>query len=46
MAKINLLTIHYGQNKGSFLQTYATKKIFAAAGHDVTLINLVRGVYD
>lgn len=46
MAKVNLLTIHYGQNKGSFLQTLATKKILESQNHQVTVIHLVDPVYD
>ena len=41
MAKINLLTIHYGQCYGAVMQTYATCKLLERAGHDVTVINLI-----
>ncbi len=40
MAKVNLLTLHYADNNGSALQTYATCKILEELGHDVTLIDL------
>ncbi len=40
MAKVNLLTIHYSDNNGAVLQTYATCEILKRLGHDVTLINL------
>lgn len=40
MAKINLLTLHYAPNNGSFLQTYCTCEILKECGHDVTIINL------
>lgn len=40
MAKINLLTLHYADNNGAVLQTYATCEILQRLGHDVTLINL------
>lgn len=40
MAKVNLLTIHYGENNGSLLQTYATVQILRELGHDVTVIDL------
>ena len=46
MAKVNLLTIHYGQNKGSFLQTWATKKILESMNHQVTVIHLIDPIYD
>lgn len=41
MAKVNLLTIHWGESYGAVLQTYATCKILRSLGHDVTIINLV-----
>lgn len=41
MAKINLLTIHWGLSYGGTMQTYATLKTLRNLGHDVTLINLV-----
>ena len=40
MARINLLTIHYGENNGSVLQTYATVKLLENQGHVVTIIDL------
>jgi len=40
MSRINLLTIHYGENKGAFLQSWATKKILESLGHRVTIIDL------
>jgi len=40
MSKINLLTIHYGDNNGSILQTYSTVKLLERLGHDVTIIDL------
>lgn len=40
MSKINLLTLHYSDNNGGALQTYATCVILRRLGHDVTLINL------
>lgn len=41
MAKINLLTIHWGNCYGAVLQTYATCKILEKLGHQVRVINLV-----
>lgn len=41
MAKINLLTIHYGKCYGAVMQTYATCKLLEEAGHEVNVINLV-----
>ena len=41
MAKINLLTIHYGRCYGAVMQTYATCRLLEEAGHDVTVINIV-----
>ncbi len=41
MAKINLLTIHWGNCYGAVCQTYATCKVLENLGHDVTVINLV-----
>lgn len=41
MAKINLLTIHWGTSYGAVLQTYATCKLLEKCGHKVTVINLV-----
>lgn len=40
MAKINLLTMHYTDNNGSFFQTYATCRLLEECGHSVTIINL------
>lgn len=40
MAKINLLTIHWGNSYGGVMQTYATIKLLKEMGHKVTLINL------
>lgn len=40
MAKINLLTIHFSENTGAALQTYATCKILKHLGHQVTIIDL------
>lgn len=40
MAKINLLTMHYADNNGSFFQTYATCQLLKEKGHEVTIINL------
>ena len=41
MAKINLLTIHYGRCYGAVMQTYATCRLLEEAGHDVCVINLI-----
>lgn len=41
MAKINLLTIHWGCSYGGTMQTYATIKTLRQLGHEVVLINLV-----
>jgi len=41
MAKVNLLTIHYGKCYGAVMQTYATCKLLEKAGHSVKVINLV-----
>ena len=41
MAKINLLTIHWGNCYGAVFQTYATCKMLEELGHEVTVINLV-----
>lgn len=41
MAKINLLTIHYGRCYGAVMQTYATCKMLEEAGHKVCVINLI-----
>lgn len=40
MAKVNLLTMHYTDNNGSFFQTYATCRLLEECGHFVTIINL------
>lgn len=40
MAKVNLLTMHYTDNNGSFFQTYATCRMLEKCGHSVTIINL------
>ena len=41
MAKVNLLTIHYGKCYGAVMQTFATCKILEQAGHSVHVINLI-----
>lgn len=41
MAKISLLTIHWGNSYGAVLQTYATVKILKNLGHDTIVINLI-----
>lgn len=41
MAKINLLTIHWGNSYGAVMQTYATSKILKNNGHEVTVVNLI-----
>lgn len=40
MAKINLLTVHWGGSYGGTMQTYATLMILKELGHKVTLIDL------
>lgn len=40
MAKINLLTIHWGYSNGAVLQTYATAEILEKCGHEVSVINI------
>lgn len=40
MARINLLTIHWGNSYGGTMQTYATVKILQELGHEVKVINL------
>ncbi|MFA6571076.1 MAG: polysaccharide pyruvyl transferase family protein [Bacteroidota bacterium] len=45
MAKINLLTIQWGESYGAILQTYATCKILENLGHEVTIINLLNSDY-
>ena len=41
MARINLLTIHYGQCYGAVMQTYATCRLLEQNGHTVRVINLI-----
>lgn len=41
MAKINLLTIHWGMCYGAVMQTYGTCKLLEEAGHDVRVINII-----
>ena len=41
MAKINLLTIHYGKCYGAVMQTYATCKLLEEQGHIVRVINII-----
>lgn len=41
MARINLLTIHYGKSYGAVMQTFATCRLLEEAGHTVTVINLI-----
>lgn len=41
MAKINLLTIQWGESYGATLQAYATCKVLENLGHEVTIINLI-----
>lgn len=41
MARINLLTIHYGQCYGAVMQTYATCRLLEKEGHIVRVINLI-----
>lgn len=41
MAKINLLTIHWGKCYGAVMQTYATCKLLEESGHEVHVINLI-----
>ena len=41
MAKINLLTIHWGNCYGAVMQTLATCQILRELGHDVSVINLI-----
>lgn len=41
MARINLLTIHWGNSYGAVMQTMATCKILEELGHNVTVINLI-----
>ena len=44
MAKINLLTIHYGKCYGAVMQTFATCKMLENEGHSVCVINLINPV--
>lgn len=44
MAKINLLTIHYGKCYGAVMQTYATCRLLEEAGHSVNVINLINPI--
>lgn len=41
MARIKLLTIHWGQSYGAVMQTYATCKLLEKHGHNVTVINII-----
>lgn len=41
MAKINLLTIHWGMCYGAVMQTYGTCKLLEEAGHEVRVINII-----
>ncbi|MBO5172488.1 MAG: polysaccharide pyruvyl transferase family protein [Bacteroidaceae bacterium] len=41
MARIKLLTIHWGQSYGAVMQTYATSKLLEKYGHNVTVINII-----
>ena len=43
MAKVNLLTIHYGKCYGAVMQTFATCRMLEDAGHSVCVINLIDG---
>jgi hypothetical protein len=45
MARINLLTIQWGESYGAILQTYATCKILEEQGHEVTIVNLLDSAY-
>lgn len=49
MAKVNLLTIHYGKCFGAVMQTFATCKMLEEAGHTVKVVNLIhpriKGIY-
>lgn len=45
MAKINLMTIHWGGSYGALMQTYATTKILEECGHSVNVIDLVNPRY-
>lgn len=41
MARINLLTIHWGMCYGAVMQTYGTCRLLKEAGHEVRVINLI-----
>lgn len=41
MAKINLLTIHYGKCYGAVMQTFATCRLLEREGHTVRVINII-----
>lgn len=41
MARINLLTIHWGMCYGAVMQTYGTCRLLEEAGHEVRVINLI-----
>lgn len=41
MAKVNLLTIHWGLSYGAIMQTYATSRLLEENGHEVSVINIV-----
>lgn len=41
MARVNLLTIHYGKCYGAVMQTYATCRLLEQTGHTVCVINLI-----
>lgn len=45
MARINLLTIHWGLSFGAVFQTYATCEILKGLGHSINIINLVNKDY-
>ena len=41
MSKINILTIHFGENHGSFLQTFALQTYLESIGHSVEIIDYI-----
>ena len=41
MARVKLLTIHWGLSYGAIMQTYATCKMLELHGHDVSVVNLI-----
>lgn len=41
MAKVNLLTIHWGRSYGAVMQTYAASKLLEKNGHNVTVVNII-----